>query len=102
MKGKRLFNTTLLLKKEAGPGDEYYMVQPKLSENKVIVPDTICLCFQFQNSNTKSWFLNNLGRQLVEGLRTTMAGETLYDSNGESVMETYKDLKLSEKTKARW
>ena len=97
VKGKQLFNTMSLLKKEASPGDSYQIVLPKLSENKVIVAHTICLSFRFKNSNTKLWFLNNLGRQLVEGLKITMAGETLYDNNGESIMEIYKDLWLREK-----
>ena len=61
IKGKRLFNTTSLLKKEATPGDTYYVAMPSLSPNQVIVPDTMNLTFKFVNSNTKSRFKNNLG-----------------------------------------
>ena len=35
VKGKRLFNTTSLLKKEAAPQDTYYVTVPKLSQNQV-------------------------------------------------------------------
>ena len=60
VKGKRLFNTTSLLKKEATPGDEYYVTMPQLGPNQVIVPDTMNLVFK--NGNTKCHFKNNVGR----------------------------------------
>ena len=75
IKGKRLFNTTSLLKKEATPGDTYYVAMPSLSPNQVIVPDTMNLTFKFVNSNTKSRFKNNLGRLLCEGLNVQIGGE---------------------------
>ena len=96
IKGKRLFNTTSLLKKEATPGDTYYVTLPSLSLNQVIVPDTMSLTFKFVNSNTKSRFKNNLGRLLCEGLNVQMGGEIVYDNRGESIMEIYKDLWKSE------
>ena len=96
IKGKRLFNTTSLLKKEATPGDTYYVAMPSLSPNQVIVPDTMNLTFKFVNSNTKSRFKNNLGRLLCEGLNVQIGGEIVYDNRGESIMEIYKDLWKSE------
>ena len=96
IKGKRLFNTTSLLKKEATPGDTYYVAMPSLSPNQVIVPDTMNLTFKFVNSNTKSRFKNNLGRRLCEGLNVQIGGEIVYDNRGESIMEVYKDLWKSE------
>ena len=96
IKGKRLFNTTSLLKKEAKPGDTYYVAMPSLSPNQVIVPDTMNLTFKFVNSNTKSRFKNNLGRLLCEGLNVQIGGEIVYDNRGESIMEIYKDLCKSE------
>ena len=95
--GKRIFNTVPLLKKEAKPGDIDNLRVPKLSENQVIVPDTMCLTFKFNNSNTKSWFLNNLGKQLINQLSITMDSMSIYDNTGESVMETCKDLWKSDK-----
>ena len=96
IKGKRLFNTTSLLKKEATPGDTYYVAMPSLSPNQVIIPDTMNLIFKFVNSNTKSRFKNNLGRLLCEGLNVQIGGEILYDNRGESLMEVYKGLWKSE------
>ena len=96
MKGKRLFNTTSLLKKEATPENTYYVVMPSLSPNQVIIPDTMNLTFKFVNSNTKSRFKNNLGRLLCEGLNVQIGGEIVYDNRVESLMEVYKDLSKSE------
>ena len=96
IRGKRLFNTTSLLKKEAFPGDDYYVEMPSLSENQVIVPDTMNLTFKFENSNTKSRFKNNLGRIVCEGLMVQIEGEIVYDNRGEGLFETYKDLWKSE------
>ena len=96
IKGKRLFNTTSLLKKEATPGDTYYVEMPSLSENQVIVPDTMTLTFKFVNSNTKSRFKNNLGRILCDSLTVRIGGEIVYDNRGEGMFETYKDLWKSE------
>ena len=96
IKGKRLFNTTSLLKKEATPGDTYYVEMPSLSENQVIIPNTMNLTFKFVNGNTKSKFKNNLGRILCEGLTVRIGGEIVYDNRGEGMFETYKDLWKSE------
>ena len=90
--GKRLFNTTSLIKKEAGLDDTYYVRMPKLSSSQVIVPDTMNLTFKFNNSNTKSRFKNNLERILCEGLAIQIGGEIVYDNRGQGVFETYKDL----------
>ena len=94
--GKRLFNTTSLIKKEAWPNDTFYVRMPKLSPNQVIVPDTMNLTFKFNNSNTKSRFKNNLGRILCEGLTIQIGGEIVYDNRGEGMFEIYKDLWKSE------
>ena len=91
IKGKRLFNTTSLLKKEATPGDTYYVTLPSLSPYQVIIPDTMNLTFQYVNSNTKSRFENNLGRLLCEGLNVHIGREIVYDNRGESIIEIYKD-----------
>ena len=46
----------------------------------------------FSNSNAKSWFLNNLGRILVDRLSVFVQGVEVYQNTGESMMEVYKDL----------
>ena len=57
----------------------------------------MALVFDFKNSNTKSWFRNNLGKLLQKRLEIRLAGEKVYDSSGESLLEVYKDLWLHNK-----
>ena len=57
----------------------------------------MALVFDFKNSNTKSWFRNNLGKLLQRRLESGLAGEKVYDNSGESLLEVYKDLWLHRK-----
>ena len=61
-----------------------------------LVPDSFKLLFNFKNANTKSWFLNNLSKLLMERLAVKYAREIVYDNTGESLIEVYKDLWKSE------
>jgi hypothetical protein len=81
----------------AKPGEEIYVNIPKLKADSVLVPDSMALVFDFKNSNTKSWFMNNLGKLLQKRLEIRLAGEKVYDNNGESLLEVYKDLWLHNK-----
>ena len=96
IKGKRLFITHSLLKKEGLPGDTYYARVPKLSSNQVYIPDTMNVTFKFNNGNTKSRFKNNLGRILCKSLIVRIGGTVVYDNGMEGMLETYKDLWKSE------
>ena len=80
-----------LLKKEATPEDIYSVSIPALNANECIVPDTMALSFKFNNSNTKSWFLNNLGQLLIDRLSIKVQGVEVYQNTGESMLEVYKD-----------
>ena len=65
-----------------------------------MIPDTMCLSFKFVNSNTKSWFLNNFGRLLVDRLSIKIQGTEVYQNTEESLLEAYRDLwKTEEKRK---
>ena len=55
------------------------------------------LSAKFKSGNTKSWFLNNLGRILVEKLQITVGGEVAYDNTSETLYSVYKDLWLTGK-----
>ena len=68
IKGKRSVNVTSLIKTQATPEDIYTVSIPALNPSQCIIPDTFALSFNFANSNTKSWFKNNLGRLLVDRL----------------------------------
>ena len=94
--GKRKVNLTPLIKTEAIPEDIYTVSIPGLNSNQCIIPDTLALSFKFTNSNTKSWFKNNLGRLLVDRLTINVEGKNVYENTGESLMEVYKDLWRSE------
>ena len=96
IKGKRNVNVTSLIKTQAVPEDIYTVSIPGLNPNQCIIPDTLDLSFKFANSNTKSWFKNNLGRLLVDRLTINVEGKNVYENTGESLMEVYKDLWRSE------
>ena len=92
IKGKRSVNVTSLIKTQATPEDIYTVSIPALNSSQCIVPDTLTLSFKFSNSNTKSWFLNNLGSLLCDKLSVVAQGVEVYENTGESMMEVYKDL----------
>ena len=96
IKGKRSVNVTSLIKTQATPEDIYTVSIPALNSSQCIVADTLALSFKFSNSNTKSWFLNNLGRLLCDRLSVNVQGVEVYQNTGESMMEVYKDLWRSE------
>jgi hypothetical protein len=81
----------------ARPEEEIYVNIPKLKADSVLVPDSMALVFDFKNSNTKSWFRNNLGKLLQRRLEIRLAAEKVYDNSGESLLEVYKDLWLHKK-----
>ena len=96
IKGKRSVKITSLIKTEAVPEDIYTVSIPALNRSQCIIPDTLALSFKLTISNTKSWFLNNLGRLLVDRLSVNVQGVEVYQNTGESIMEVYKDLWRSE------
>ena len=92
IKGKRSVNVTSLVKTTATPEDIYTISIPALNPSQYIIPDTMALSFKFNNSNTMSWFKNNLGRLLVDKLSINVQGLEVYQNTGESMIEVYKDL----------
>ena len=70
---------------------------PKLRLNVLIDPNTICLSATLVNTNTKSWFKNNIGRLLCERLVVRFAGNVMYDNLYENLFMIYKDLWLGDK-----
>ena len=84
------------MKTEITRENEYTVPIPALNPSLCIIPDTLVLSFKFTNSNTKSWFLNNLGRTIIERLSVNIQGKEVYQCTGESMMEVYKDLWMSE------
>ena len=78
----------------ANPKERLRIQIPKLKENSCLVPGSLHLLYDFKSKNTKSWFRQNLARDLVEGLRVKVGGEVAYDCTHESLIQLYKDLWL--------
>ena len=94
--GKTRLIVTSLMKTEITPENEYTVPLPALNPSLCIIPDMLALSFKFTCSNTKSWFLNNLGRTIIERLSVNIQGKEVYQCTGESMMEVYKGLWMSE------
>ena len=92
IKGDRKVHVVTLNPNSANPEVELYIDIPKLNPNLCLVPDSLKLLFTFKNSNTKSWFLNNLSKLLKKRLVVKFAGEIVYDNTGEILLEVFKDL----------
>ena len=92
LKGKRHYIVSSLLKTQAVTEDIYSVDVPALNPNQCIIPDTMALSFKFANSNTKSWFLNNLGQLLVDRLSIKVQGVEVYQNTGQSMLKVYRDL----------
>ena len=95
--GSRTRHVLTFNSNSAKPGEEIYVNIPKLKGDSVLVPNSMALVFDFKNSNTKSWFRNNLGKRLQKRLEIRLAGEKVYDNSGENLLEVYKDLWLHNK-----
>ena len=100
VKGKRTHYAISANKREADPNQEYTVTIPKLSEKEVIFMDTAKLTFNFENSNTKSWFVNNLGKQLMKNVKVLYDKAIIYESENDSIIETYTDLWKSDEERA--
>jgi hypothetical protein len=42
---------------------------PRLSENICMIPNTLNLIVKLESTNTKAWFLNNIGKLLCKRLQ---------------------------------
>ena len=95
--GKRLFTEVTFNPSVIKPGESIFIPVPKLEVNRCLVPDTFFLTAKFKSKNTKSWFLNNLGRLLVKQLQVMVGSrEACYTNVQESMYFVYKDLWLPE------
>ena len=92
IKGQRTVNTVTFNPDRAEPGEEMYVTIPKMKPGVCIVPNTLFLSVRLKNKNAKSWFLNNIGKLLVEEFAVKVGGEVAYDNIGESFYRVYEDL----------
>ncbi|CAB4011381.1 Hypothetical predicted protein [Paramuricea clavata] len=96
VKGPRTRSVVTFNPTTISPGEELYINIPKLKPDSCLVPGSFALLFDFKNSNTKSYFNNNLAKLIAKRLQIKVAGETAYDCSGESLYEIYKDLWLTQ------
>ena len=95
--GKRLFTEVTFNPSVINPGESVYISIPTLGANMSLIPDTFFLTAKFTSKNTKSWFLNNLGRLLVKELQVMVGSrEACYTNDQDNLYSVYKDLWLPE------
>ena len=95
--GKRTESSITFNPDRAKAEEEVTVTIPKLDANSCIVPNTLYLTADFKNENTKSWFLNNVGKLLVSKLKIKIGGDKAYENDSESIYRVYEDLWISEK-----
>ena len=100
VKGKRTHYVISANKRIADPNEEFTVTFPKLSEKEVIFMDTAKLTLNFENSNAKSWFVNNLGKQLMKNVKVLYDKNIIYESENDNVIETFSDLWKSDEERA--
>ena len=93
IKGKRTVVEITFLSKLSS-SSQVSVTFPKLVPNVCVVPNSICISAVFENTNTKSWFKNNLGRLLCRDFQMRITSSTVYNNNLESLIMMYKDLWL--------
>ena len=95
--GKRTNHNISFHRNGYQPEEEIIIDIPRLSVDDILVQDSLNFCFNIDmNSNTKSWFKNNLAKMLQEKLEVNMEGQKIYENPKESLYEVYKDLWASE------
>ena len=99
IKGPRTRYMVTFNPNKASPGEVIHVSVPRLKDDACLIPDTLCLSYDFKNKNTKSWFNNNLGRLIVKELKIRVYSETVYENTGESMLGVYRDLWLPEKVR---
>ena len=95
--GRRTKHNISFHRNEYQPEEEIVIDVPRLSMDDILVQDSLNFCFNIDmNSNTKSWFKNNLSKMLQEKLEVNMEGQKIYENPKESLYEVYQDLWVSE------
>ena len=91
--GRRTNHNISFHRNDYQPLEQVIVDIPRLDSDDIIVQDSINFCFNIDmNSNTKSWFKNNLSKMLQRDLEVSMEGQKIYENPLESVFEVYKDL----------
>ena len=84
VKGKRTVISIALDQPKISAKSNVNLTFPKLSQNVCVNPNSIYISALLENTNTKSWFKNNLGRLLCDELQIRIGSEPVYDNKKES------------------
>ena len=78
---------------EAKPEETLYVSVPKLSENQVIMPDSLALRFniELRGGHVNNFLVNNVARALVGKLAVKYAGTTLQDTVDYDICKIHED-----------
>ena len=94
VKGSRTVISIALDQSKISSSSNVNYTSPKLSPNVCVNPDSIYISALFENTNTNSWFKNNLGRLLCKELQVRIGSSLVYDNKLENLIMVYKDLWL--------
>ncbi len=97
--GTRVRHVVTFNPNTANPKERLHIQIPKLKENSCLVPGSLHLLYDFKSKNTKSWFRQNLVRNLVDGLQVKVGGEVAYGCTHESLIQLYKGLWLDRRVR---
>ena len=90
LKAESTLNRITLNPSSAKPGETLYINIPKLSENVVIIPESVSLVFNLNVvGHAKNTVVNNVGRNLLTRFRVIFGGETLQDTQRYDLLQTY-------------
>jgi len=87
---------------EASPGETLYVHVPKLNQDEVLVPGSLCLRFDIDvpkaaaGGHDDNYLVQNVSRALVSKMVVKFAGTILQDTDGYDLFKIYEDLFLSQ------
>jgi len=87
---------------EASPGETLYVHVPKLNQDEVLVPGSLCLQFDIvvlkakDGGHDNNYLVQNASRALVSKMVVKFAGTILQDTDGYDLFKLYEDLFLSQ------
>ena len=103
LKAERTFHRVTFTPSSANPGERLYVSVPSLSENMLLVPNTLALRFDLSiqpSTADARCCVNNIARNIVSRMEVKFAGETLMDLNRYDLYHTYEDLFMWPKDRA--
>jgi len=100
LKAEQTFHRVTFNPSSASAGETLYIQVPNLSENTVLIPNTLALKFNLTVTqptlDANRYLVNNIGRNLVSRFKVKLAGEIIQDIAKYDLFKTYHDLYKTE------